>query len=203
MRIPDMFIRLLDFVFPPSAELNTVRTLRTHDIPYLFHERNIHNSITLSDFRNPKTRALIHEAKFHGNEHAFDLLCRLFLMHLESSGNQYDIIVPIPLSPARKRARGYNQVEEILKHATHHRSLSTNSALLVRTRNTKPQTDLPKQDRLKNLTDAFKVLDPSLVTSKRLLLVDDVLTTGATLDAAYTALLPHRPTSITRLALAH
>ena len=196
MSTSDVFIRLLDFVFPPSVELCTVRALRISDIPYLFFEKNVHGTITLSDFRDPKTRALIHEAKFHGNEHALNLLGALFLMHLEYTPNRYEIIAPIPLSPTRKRSRGYNQVEEILKRAAQR-------SLLVRIKNTRPQTDLSKSDRLKNLDGAFKVSDPIRVTGKHILLVDDVLTTGATLTAARTALLPYRPASITCLALAH
>ena len=75
--------------------------------------------------------------------------------------------------------------------------------LLKRTRDTRPQTDLSYAERLTNLHDAFVVTNASAITNKRILIIDDVMTTGTTLTEAHDTLLFHNPKSITLLALAH
>lgn len=199
MHTRNVFIHLLDCIFPPSADLKMVRTMSPGDIAYLVTEQKTGSVLALSDFRDPHVRALIHEAKFHGNQQAFSLLGRLFLMHMEYARPHYDLIIPIPLSRTRRRSRGYNQVSEVLRSA----AVPFDEKLLIRVRNTRPQTDLSRKERLTNLNGAFQVTDPARVAGKRVLIVDDVATTGATLHAAETALLSSRPSTITLLALAH
>jgi ComF family protein len=198
-----VFIHLCDWIFPPSADLKVVRSTSPGDIAYLFTEQKVNNVISLSDFHDPTVRALIHEAKFHGNKKAFSLLAELFLMHVEYRHPIYDLVIPIPLSRARRRSRGYNQVSEVLRLAMREMSLPFEEKPLVRVRNTRPQTDLAKHERLTNLHGAFRVTDPARVAGKRILIVDDVSTTGATLQAAHAACVPYEPKAVTLLALAH
>lgn len=198
-----MLIRILDFIFPPRAETLVVRALSARDIPYLCTETHVHDAVVLSDFRNPRVRALIHEAKFHGNTHAHELLGKLFAMYWKELPMPFDVIIPIPLSQKRERARGYNQVQKILECSAREVSIPLLTTSLTRILHTTPQTNLPKEARLKNLQGAFSVTDPQAITGKRILIVDDVLTTGTTLHTAQVALAAHNPTSIRLLALAH
>lgn len=189
----------LDFIFPPDAETLMVRTLTPDQVRAVYRPHVLYGVTALADFHNPRVRALVHEAKFHNNEQAWELLSELFLLHTPT----YDAVVPIPLSHARMRERGYNQVHEVLRAATRKRALPIETNILTRTRETKPQTELTREDRLKNMRGAFAALDASAITGKRILIVDDVVTTGSTLHAAQAALLPHHPASVTLLALAH
>lgn len=92
----------------------------------------------------------------------------------------YDLLVPVPLHPNRLRERGYNQ-SALLARALAERSGIAWQDVLVRVRDTPHQTGLGRAERLKNLDGAFALRKGSDVTGKRILLVDDVFTTGTTL----------------------
>lgn len=95
----------------------------------------------------------------------------------------FDRVVPVPLHWRRRLARGYNQAEQIARPLAARLGLPC-APLLTRPRATPPQSLLGKAGRLANLRKAFRVPAPGKVRGLRILLVDDVATTGATLDAA-------------------
>jgi ComF family protein len=97
-----------------------------------------------------------------------------------------DAIAPVPLSSARLRERGFNQAEEISRGISHVLGLPLDSRLLRRIRDAPPQHQLGLRERSRNLRGAFEAAREA--RGKRLLLVDDVMTTGATLLQAAGAL---------------
>ncbi|HEY2746432.1 MAG TPA: ComF family protein [Polyangia bacterium] len=107
-----------------------------------------------------------------------------------------DVIVPVPLHRRRLRAREFNQAAELaaaLREAARAREaplgkVALDARALERTRDTPPQTGLDAAQRRRNVYDAFRVRAPDRVRGKRVLLVDDVMTTGATADACASAL---------------
>ncbi len=98
----------------------------------------------------------------------------------------YDAVFPVPLSRRRFLERGYNQSQKIAEGMVEVLSGSPNipEDALIRTRSTKSQTNLSRTNRWKNVSGAFEISGPLDLTNQRVLLVDDVLTTGATLTAA-------------------
>lgn len=192
--------KLTDTIFPPSPEALLVRHASTSALAAAAVPRIHADTTTFLSFHDPLVRAALHEAKFHGNTRAIQLLghaCEdFFSAHTDS------VIVPIPLSRRRLRERGFNQTTEILKVALHDFE-KAHENVLARIRHTKPQTELAREDRLANLENAFRVVHPKLVEGASIVLVDDVMTTGATLKAAKSALLQHNPASVTCVALAH
>lgn len=99
----------------------------------------------------------------------------------------FDGVVPVPLHWRRRLARGYNQAERIARPLAGRLGVPLIPALR-RSRSTPPQTSLGKDRRIANLRRAFRAPSPRKIQGLRLLLVDDVATTGATLDAAAAAL---------------
>ena len=98
-----------------------------------------------------------------------------------------DVIIPVPLHPARYRKRGYNQAELIARQIGKSLGILVDEKVLVRSVNTAPQKELNDKERTKNTKNAFQVTH-NIVKYKRVLLVDDIYTTGATLDACSDAL---------------
>ena len=96
-------------------------------------------------------------------------------------------IIPIPLARKKKRLRGYNQAEVFARRLSELLVIPLNARILIRTRDTVPQKQLSARERKNNLKNAFKI-DQNVVKSKRVLLVDDIYTTGSTIDAAALAL---------------
>ena len=94
----------------------------------------------------------------------------------------FDIIISVPLHPIRERARGYNQSFLVSMELSKQLEIKEESKLLSRIRNTHSQSLLQRTDRLINVKDAFMVNDSSIKKHKTILLVDDVLTTGTTLN---------------------
>lgn len=94
-----------------------------------------------------------------------------------------EVIIPIPVHPKRKRKRGYNQAELYAKELGKLLELPVDGESLVRVVNTTPQKELDDKERRNNLKKAFKIRKDS-VKYKKVLIVDDVYTTGSTIDAA-------------------
>jgi competence protein ComFC len=121
-------------------------------------------------------------------------LGRLFAMRLLQVARAHakqcsaDVIVPVPLHPARHRERGYNQAELIARPLARQLGLPCRSYLLVRTRPRPDKLTLTLRERWRSVRGAYAIRQGSRVDNLRVLLVDDVLTTGATLDACSRAL---------------
>ncbi len=197
--------KFFDILFPPSTETLVVRNITDAFLPTLLTPQVINGCIALCDFKNPTVRALIHEAKFHGNTRAQKLLGELIALYVSSDTQFQDaVFIPIPLSAQRMRERGYNQIHEILlRTQVIIPSVVIDQKLLIRTKNTRPQTEIPKEERIKNVLNAFSLKKTDLLAQQHIVLVDDVITTGATMLSAKMVLLKAAPRRITCLALAH
>ncbi len=174
-----------------------------------FSLRSFANCLALSNYKIPMIKAAITANKFHQHSPAARLLSALVKTWLNTLPDKTTIFIPIPLSKNRQQERGFNQVTKILKSLKPSEHILIKE-LLVRTRDTPPQTKLARQERLKNLTDAFSfqenIIDfATLPADCRFVLIDDVVTTGTTLRSAYLALRPHLPKNfeLTCLAVAH
>jgi len=99
-----------------------------------------------------------------------------------------DLVVPVPLHPRRLAERGYNQAALLAGPIARALGVRTRAGALVRVRDTPQQVAMDRESRLSNVDGAFAVRERSKVTGKRVLLVDDVRTTGATLDGCARAL---------------
>ena len=98
-----------------------------------------------------------------------------------------DCIMPIPLHKKKQNQRGYNQAELLARQISQNVHIPIDAHCLIRTRNTVPQKELSDKERKKNLKNAFKIRR-NVVQYKKVLLVDDIYTTGSTIDAAAQAL---------------
>jgi competence protein ComFC len=97
--------------------------------------------------------------------------------------NEVDIIIPIPLAKSRQRWRGFNQSDILCQKIGALTDIPV-LPILCRTKNTKTQKDLPQKERLRNVRNAFSVSSTTDLSGRRILLIDDVCTTGATLLSA-------------------
>jgi ComF family protein len=113
-----------------------------------------------------------------------------------------DVIVPVPLHPSRLRERGYNQSTLLACELSHCTGLRVVEGVLLRITPTRPQVGLDAAERAENVRDAFCCRDQSL-RDLQVLLVDDVLTTGATMRACGQALLQGNAGAVWGLTLAH
>lgn len=113
-----------------------------------------------------------------------------------------DLVIPVPLTGARLQSRGFNQAELLARALGHELGLPVAAEVLIRIRETAPQVNLSRSYRWDNLAGAFRVTKPELIAGRYLLLVDDVLTTGATASACTQSLLAAGAGRVTVVTLA-
>jgi ComF family protein len=133
---------------------------------------------------------LLHGLKYSGRQAIGTALGESFgeaLLHTGWIGG-VDAVVPVPLHPEKEAARGFNQSAVIAAGLAEAAGKPCFPRALLRTRATETQTHKNREERVANVAGAFAVREPALLAGKHLLLTDDVLTTGATLEAAATAL---------------
>lgn len=126
---------------------------------------------------------LIHGFKYRRMLRHIRFMCAYlrYRPDLAEYAGAFDALVPIPIHPVRKRERGYNQAEKIALEAAPYLGLPVLTGVLRRIRSTESQTKLSRRERGGNLNGAFACVDPDAVHGRRLLLIDDVYTTGATM----------------------
>ena len=130
-------------------------------------------------------RSLIHELKYKSGSYAFEDVAQM--LRLSAQYTEYlsgGILVPVPLHPAKQRERGYNQSERIARFLAREVGDCQVARLLRRVKYTETQTRLNRETREKNVKNAFALTAGAVVNpSTNYILVDDVFTTGATLNA--------------------
>ncbi len=148
-------------------------------------------TVCVADYGFPWDR-LVADFKFHGRAERASLLAeRLTAAVREANAPLPDTVVAVPMSASRLSQRGYNQAWELARRVAAALALPASATLLVRPVDTAHQIELGRAERQRNLRNAFMV-DPaqrSVLRGRRLALVDDVMTTGATAHAAAEALL--------------
>lgn len=127
---------------------------------------------------------ILHKIKYRSRKDIAKKLGKVYGERLITSEYYQDVdyLIPVPLHHNRFRKRGFNQSEEICKGLSESMDVSISVDNLIRIRDTKTQTKLSKAQRQKNLKEAFEVINPKELEGKHVILVDDVLTTGATIE---------------------
>lgn len=138
--------------------------------------------------RKGKVQKLLHQLKYGGKPEIGVLIGDWYGQELADHGfeNEYDLIVPVPLHQSKLRRRGYNQSEEFAKGLSKALDIS-HFNILKRVKSTSTQTRKSRLKRWENVSNIFQVIDPELIDSKSVLIVDDVITTGSTLEACVNA----------------
>lgn len=132
----------------------------------------------------------IYKFKYYNRRDFSEFYGRSIATHFQKEIEYWnaDVIIPIPIHRKKLVSRGYNQAELFARELSKWLQIPTDSHLLVRVLNTKPQKELGNNDRSKNLKNAFKLTE-NVVKYNKVILVDDIYTTGSTIDACSEVLL--------------
>lgn len=149
------------------------------------------------------SKPLILDFKFHDRTENAPFLARwLLLGGKDIFETGVDVIIPIPLHYTRMIKRRYNQSALLAKELNKLCGIPVDLAGVVRHRKTKPQVEFSGHERIKNVKGAFRVKHPDKLCGKRVLLIDDVMTTGSTLKECALAILEAGAASVDTLTVA-
>jgi ComF family protein len=199
---------------------NTVCTFCRHDLPLTNFTNYSDNKITKTFYgrvfvekansllfyrKEGITKKLIHELKYKGNEEIGTFFGN-WLGEILKQNNEFsdiDLIVPVPLHPKKLKQRGYNQVSKFGEKLNYHLGKPFLENELLRTSTSKTQTFKARFERFNNNDTKFQVHNKSTFKNKHILLIDDVITTGATLEACAKELQKTEGVKISILTMAY
>ncbi len=196
-----------------------VCTLCRHDLPILPYTSYTNNrvaatfygkvpvqmAVSFLAFHNVgKTKELIHRLKYKGQQEIGAFLGDWMGSILQQSGKfkNIDVIIPVPLHAKKFRKRGYNQLTTFGKQLSEQLDVPYNDTLLVRTSSTHTQTLQQRFERFNNVNTKFLLTDTALLKNQHILLIDDVITTGATMEACCLELLKTPKTTVSVVSMA-
>jgi len=165
---------------------------KDNDVAKIFWGRvEVENACSLFYYRDgSKYRQLIHKLKYKGNYHIGFTLGEQLGKKLKNSElyKDIDFIIPVPLHKKRLKERGYNQSEHIALGISNILKIPVENNLLIRNKYTETQTRRVRKERLENMISAFGVKNADKFVGKHILLVDDIITTGSTIEACVTVI---------------
>ena len=196
------------FLCGPEEMIHEVsKTLENNKITKAFYGRiPIEKATSFLFYRKEgKTKKLIHALKYKGNQEVGNFIGDWFGGILKDSSEFKDIdcIIPVPLHPKKQRKRGYNQLTTFGLRLSEHLTKPYLEDVLIRTSASKTQTFKQRFERFSNNSTKFSVPDPSIIKNKHILLVDDVITTGATLESCCKELLNSESIKISIVTMAY
>jgi ComF family protein len=179
-------------------------------------ERETESSIyAVYDYRDPLIKRAIWDLKYHNRinlgRKLGQLLYGAFIeevsdMRIYSSGQPL-LVIPVPLSPTRRKKRGYNQAEIIAKEFAlcgGKEVLELQNNIVKKRIDTKPQAKITnRNERLRNIKDVFEIKNPSFVKGRTIIIIDDVTTTGGTIKEIIKLLKNSGAKKVVGFAIAH
>lgn len=196
------FTTLLDTILPPRTTDRVVRNTTLSELQILVNAQT-----GMLPYHDPRVTALIWELKYYANPYAVKLAGEILyeqLLTIAAEELGIPLLIPVPMHQKRRRARGHNQTEVLCKHVM----CQVGSAFhympqaLERTVDTHPQQELERHVRLQNVRDSMKAPEPVAIAGRVCVVIDDVTTTGATLEEARRALYNAGAARVYLLALA-
>lgn len=193
----------IDYIKPPWCEMcgipnteNVCDACATTPPPY--------GKLRTIAFYESALQQAIHLFKFEKRTSLAKPLTQLTIKHFPNDCNidEYDFIFPIPIHKKRLRERGFNQATLLAKGIAKNVGVEVVTDALVRYRNTSPQSNLDREARQTNIIGAFELQKKEVVRDKRILVLDDVYTTGATVREAVKVLWDADPVEVDVLTLA-
>lgn len=145
----------------------------------------------------------VHGLKFSGRKYLAEFLGTYMAKKFLSEDIKCDIVMPVPLCEERLRKRKYNQASLIAEKFCEITNLPLDITTLARAKNTPPQAKLTFKERRENIIGAFKVIDKLKVKGKTILLIDDVYTTGSTLNECAKALMKAGAKNVIAITAGH
>lgn len=151
-----------------------------------------------------QVRELILDYKFNEKSYLYKTFVNFLLKNEKIFENikKYDKIIPVPISKKRNKERGYNQSMLIAEEIANKTNLELVNNCLIKTKNIIEQSKLNKEDRLQNIQGVYSLQNERLITNKKILLVDDIYTTGSTVNECCKILQQANPKTIGVLVLA-
>lgn len=168
---------------------------KDHEKPYEFARASF-------TYEKP-IKTLIYELKYSRGKFLAQYLSLFLVDEFIKQNWQVDAVIPVPLYVSREKKRGFNQATLLSSQFQNLLNLQIDTTSLIRTKNTPTQTKLTKEQRKSNLEKAFKVTNKQNIKNKNILLVDDVFTTGATIEECATALKKAGAKNVYAITLAH
>ncbi|MFA8298587.1 MAG: ComF family protein [Hyphomicrobiales bacterium] len=164
------------------------------------------NGLILYSFtKNSRIQKLVHGLKYYGRvdvgRHLGRALGHSIKLHFDKDMPEY--IIPVPLHDKRKRKRGYNQSYILALGISDMINVPIDTISLIRKKNTSTQTQKSANERMENVNQAFSLVEANHLIGKHVLLIDDILTTGSTINACVDALLKVSDIKLSLAFVAH
>lgn len=150
-----------------------------------------------------RVQKLLHAIKYENQKKLAVYLGKDYGNELREANVKFDLIIPIPLHPRKEKARGYNQSALFSEGLGESLGITVESGVLLRETETSTQTRKRKFARWENVEGVFSLKNPQTLEGKHILLVDDVVTTGATIEAAWEVLKEIRDIKVSVAAIAY
>jgi ComF family protein len=227
--IVEMYKNLLNVIFPMFCNgcsklllknENIICTKCTHNLPFTNHHiikvNEIHNvfyglipfefaASILYFTKKGLVQNLMHNLKYRNRQEVGTYLGNLYSKELVNLDviKDIDVIIPVPLHKKRFNERGYNQVTTFCKAIEKNLSIPVLDNILVKTKNLKSVTHKSKENRLEHNKNVFSIENKYNIEDKHILIIDDVFTTGATIEACAREILKIKNTKISILTMAY